>query len=185
MKRFLVSVLALILATGSFALAQQADDPASKEEVQQLFEFMHARQQTQRLMESMTQQFPAMMKATFEKLLPNATPEQRKAEDEFLRNMMLDVSKNLPYDDLLGAMVPAYQHHLTHGDIQQLKDFYSTPVAQKLQAEMPAMMAEYMQNATPIIVKWQTERIGELKKKAEEFAHSLTQQEKAKKPSKS
>ena len=62
--------------------------------------------------------------------------------------------ENMPMDEMMQAMVPAYQKHLTKGDIDNLVAFYSTPTGEKLLREMPAMMAEAMQDMMPIMTKY-------------------------------
>jgi hypothetical protein len=71
------------------------------------------------------------------------------------------------------AMLPAYQHHFTHGEIQQLISFYSSPVGKKLLTEMPAILSEYMPAAMPVIQRWQTANMAELKSSAEDYAKAL------------
>lgn len=62
--------------------------------------------------------------------------------------------ENMPMDEMMQAMVPAYQKHLTKGDIDNLVAFYSSPTGEKFLREMPAMMAEAMQDMMPIMTKY-------------------------------
>jgi len=57
-------------------------------------------------------------------------------------------------DEMMQAMVPAYQKHLTKGDIDNLVAFYSTPTGAKLLRDLPAIMAESMQDMMPIMTKY-------------------------------
>ena len=68
--------------------------------------------------------------------------------------MMDDMFDKMPMDEMMQAMVPAYQKHLTKGDIDNLVAFYSTPTGAKLLREMPSMMAEAMQDMMPIVTKY-------------------------------
>lgn len=61
--------------------------------------------------------------------------------------------ETFPTDELIQAMIPAYQHHLTKGDVDALTTFYSSARGQKILNEMPAMMAEGMQAASGIVQK--------------------------------
>ena len=61
---------------------------------------------------------------------------------------------NMPWDEMLQAMVPAYQRHFTKGDIDNLVAFYSSPTGAKLLRETPAMMAEAMQDMMPIVTRY-------------------------------
>jgi hypothetical protein len=60
--------------------------------------------------------------------------------------------QNMPMDEMLQAMIPAYQKHLTEGDINYLIAFYSSPTGAKLVRELPEMMAEGMQEMMPILI---------------------------------
>src|ERR1700687_673232 len=62
--------------------------------------------------------------------------------------------QNMPMDEMTQAMVPAYQKHLTKGDIDNLVAFYSSPTGAKLLREMPSMLAEAMQSMMPIMTKY-------------------------------
>ena len=71
-----------------------------------------------------------------------------------IASMMDDMFQNMPMDEMMQAMVPAYQKHLTKGDIDNLVAFYSTPTGAKLLREMPSMLAETMQSMMPIMTKY-------------------------------
>ncbi|WP_233843118.1 DUF2059 domain-containing protein [Dyella sp. 2HG41-7] len=49
-------------------------------------------------------------------------------------------------EQLLTAMIPAYQHHFTAEEVEGLIKFYKSPLGQKLVAQMPATMAEAAQS---------------------------------------
>jgi hypothetical protein len=57
-------------------------------------------------------------------------------------------------DEIVETMVPAYQKHLTKGDIDNLVAFYSSPTGAKVLREMPAIMAEAMQDMMPTLSKY-------------------------------
>jgi hypothetical protein len=60
--------------------------------------------------------------------------------------------------------------------MQELIQFYSSPLGKKLLAEMPAILTEYMQAATPIIQKWTNSQMAGLQATAEDFAKKLKAQ---------
>jgi hypothetical protein len=83
--------------------------------------------------------------------------------------------KNMPWDDMMQAMMPAYQKHFTRGDIQSLMAFYSSPTGQKMLRELPAIMGESMQAMTPIVEKY----MESVKQQVDdEFAQALKQSSK-------
>ena len=71
-----------------------------------------------------------------------------------IASMMDDMFQNMPMDEMMQAMVPAYQKHLTKGDIDNLVAFYSSPTGAKLLREMPSMLAEAMQSMMPVMTKY-------------------------------
>jgi len=68
--------------------------------------------------------------------------------------IMDDMFANMPMDEMMQAMIPAYQKHLTKGDIDNLVAFYSTPTGAKLLQDMPEILAEAMQEMMPIMTKY-------------------------------
>jgi hypothetical protein len=53
--------------------------------------------------------------------------------------------KEMPIDEMVDAIVPIYQKHLTKVDLAAVTAFYSSPSGQKILKEMPAIMSEAMQ----------------------------------------
>ncbi|RDS86587.1 DUF2059 domain-containing protein [Dyella psychrodurans] len=49
-------------------------------------------------------------------------------------------------EQLIKAMIPAYQHHFTADEVAGLIKFYRSPLGQKLVSEMPATMTEAAQS---------------------------------------
>jgi hypothetical protein len=68
--------------------------------------------------------------------------------------MLDEMLANMPWDEMVQAMVPSYQKHFTKGDIDNLVTFYSAPTGAKVLREMPALTAEAMQAMTPIMTKY-------------------------------
>jgi hypothetical protein len=65
--------------------------------------------------------------------------------------MMNDMMKDMPFDEMMQAMVPTYQKHFTKGDIDALVAFYTSPTGQKLLRETPAITGEAMTAMMPIL----------------------------------
>ncbi len=68
-----------------------------------------------------------------------------------MNKMMDDMMKDMPFDEMMQAMVPSYQKHLTKGDVDSLVAFYSSPTGQKVLRELPAIMGEAMEAMMPIM----------------------------------
>src|SRR5579863_8438472 len=67
---------------------------------------------------------------------------------------MADLIKGMPSDQIVDAMTPTYQKHFTKGDIDAMNAFYSSPVGQKVLAELPSVLQEGNQAAMPILSKY-------------------------------
>lgn len=147
-------LLALVcLAFSLPVLAQNADDPASTDDVVQLLQTMRSHDMIQRTMEAMQKPMHQIYHQEFlnqkDKLPPDFEARMSKLMDEMLKNM--------PFDDMMQAMVPAYQKHFTHGDVTALNTFYSSPVGQKFLQETPVVTGEAMQAMVPIMSRYQAQ----------------------------
>ena len=149
MKRCAFAIfVCLFFASISFAQQNAADARASKEDIEKYLDTMHARDLAMFTMNAMTKQMHQMIHSQLEKQ-PNLPPDFEARMDKTMDDMI----KDFPIDEMIQAMVPAYQRHLTKGDVDALTAFYSTPTGQKVLKEMPAMTADAMQSASGVIQK--------------------------------
>jgi hypothetical protein len=172
MKRFLVAAL-LFLAFGGNILAQQtaADDPATKEDAERYLQAIHSPDMMKQMVEAMSKSVHQMVHDQFMK-----DKDKLPADFEARTNKMIDdMMRDMPFDEMMQAMVPVYQKHFTKGDIDAFVAFYSTPTGQKMLREMPAIAAEAMQSVVPVMRK-QMEAMTERVQK--EVAESLKQSQK-------
>jgi len=161
MKRiFLALTACLVFALPGVAQQSPADAPASKEDVQKYLDVMHSREMMTKMMDAMSKPMHQMMHEQYlkdkDKLPPDFEARMNKIMDDYM--------KNLPVEEMLQAMVPAYQKHFTKGDIDGLVAFYSSPTGQKVIQELPAITAEAMQSMMPIMrkqIEVMTERMQE------------------------
>jgi hypothetical protein len=152
MRAFLVATL--FLALGAPMVAQTSDnEPASKDDVILYLRTMHSHDMMQKLMEVQSQSMQRMMKDQLRKAGTTLPPDF----DARMQKMMEELVKNMPTDEITQAMIPAYQQHFTKGDIQAMNAFYSSPVGQKVLEELPAVMQQGMQAATPVISQYLSE----------------------------
>src|SRR5689334_9117323 len=77
--------------------------------------------------------------------------------DSTMKKAMDDLVKQMPIDDIVQAMIPAYQKHFTKTEIEAMNNFYSSPVGQKVLQELPAVIQEGNQAAMPIIGQYLTD----------------------------
>lgn len=139
LRRFVVFVC--VLSGVCVAQTSQVNGSVpSKEEVLKFLEVLHIRPQLTQYFESMAQQAKLGAEEGFKQKVPDATPAQLAEVDRFAEGLF----KDMPVDEMIDAMVPIYQRHLTKEDLEGILAFYASPVGQKLQREQPAMMEEGM-----------------------------------------
>jgi hypothetical protein len=112
----------------------------SRVDVVKFMELMQVRARVVQMMDGIAKQARLGAEEGFKQHVPNATPEQLAKVDALADTIF----KGMPVDDMVDAMVPIYQKHLTKSDLAAIIAFYSSPVGQKLLKEQPAMMAEAM-----------------------------------------
>lgn len=150
MRRFLLAMI-LCFTFSLGALAQPTDEtPATKEDIQKYFDVVHSREMASKTMEAMLKPLHQMIHGDYIK------DKDKLPEDyeERMTKRMDDMLRNIPFDEMMQAMIPAYQKHFTKGDIDALLAFYSSPTGQKLLRELPAIMAESMQSMMPVMRKY-------------------------------
>lgn len=148
MRAFLLAALCVVLYAPAFA--QTADsDPATKDDVILYLETMHSNDMIRKMME--------VMSNSMQQSMHDELAKQKGLPADFdarMRKWLDDLMKNMPVDDIDQAMIPAYQKHFTHGDIEAMNAFYSSPVGQKVLHELPDVMQEGMQAMRPALNKY-------------------------------
>jgi hypothetical protein len=175
MKNFLVTLL-LCLALCATGLAQNpADQPATKADVDRYLEAIHSHEMMDQMVVAMSKPIQKMLHEQYEK-----NKDKLPADFEARTSKELeDLLKDMPWDDMLQAMVPAYQKHFTKGDMDALTAFYSSPTGQKVMREMPGLMADSMEIMMPMVNK-HVEKVAH--QMEEEVLATVKQAEKPKAP---
>jgi hypothetical protein len=151
MKRLVLVVAAVFfLSWSGFAQTSADDTPATKADVERYFQIAKSHDVMKKMMASMAQSLQQMTHEQYVKH-QDELPAGYEAK---MNAMMDDMLNNMPMDEMMQAMVPAYQKHFTRGDIDNLVAFYSTPTGAKLLREMPSVTAEAMQDVMPIVTKY-------------------------------
>ncbi len=166
MKRVLIVFAGLALnafAFSTLALAQNADDPASRDDVILLLRTMHSHDMMRRTMEVQS----ASMQKLFHDMILKDTGKVPPDFDARFKKAMTDMLNGMPTDDLVQAMIPAYQKHFTQGDITAMNAFYSSPVGEKVLEELPDVMRDGMEAALPLLSKYLDEAQNKMKRDLE------------------
>jgi uncharacterized protein len=148
MKHFLIAAfLCLSFACSGLAQDTAADAPATKEDVERYLQVVHSQDMMRKMMDAMVK---SMQQMTHDRYLKDK--DKLPADFEARTNKMMDdMMKDMPFDEMIQAMVPAYQKHFTKGDMDSLLAFYTSPTGQKLLRELPAITAESMTAMMPIM----------------------------------
>lgn len=141
----------------------------SRDEVLKFMEVLRIKPQLTQYFAGVAKQAKLGAEEGFKQKIPDATPAQIAEVDKFAENLF----KDMPVDEMIDAMVPIYQKHLTKEDISAILAFYSSPVGQKLQHEQPAMMQEGMQVGGEIGRR----RLGTMMQQMDDFIAKLAEQQ--------
>ena len=148
MKHILIGII-LCLSIACSGLAQDTglNAPALKEDVERYLQAVHSQDMMRKMMDAMTK---SMQQMNHDRYLKDK--DKLPADFEARTNKMMDdMTKDMPFDEMMQAMVPTYQKHFTKGDMDGLVTFYTSPTGQKLLREMPAITAEAMTAIMPIM----------------------------------
>jgi uncharacterized protein len=118
-------------------------DAPSREQILKFFDVLQVRRNMQIAIDGMREQMKSGAEQGFRHKLPNATAEQIHQ----MQAMVDDAFSEISYDELIDAMVPVYQRHLSKSDIDGILAFYASPAGLKLLHEQPAIMRESMEAA--------------------------------------
>ena len=170
MRRVFIAVL--VCASLACTLYAQSDStaPASKADIQRLFDAMHTRQMVHQITNSMSQ---PMQQMAHDQCQKNSDKMPADCEQR-LTAMMDNMFSNMPWDEMIDAMMPAYQKHFTTGDIDAFVAFYTSPAGKKLLGELPAITTESMQDMMPIMRRYMETVQSQIEAQAAEMAKAKT-----------
>ena len=135
-------VLFCLLAIPTFGQQTAVTNgPATKEQILKFMDLMQVKARMGQMFDGMQTQARIGAEEGFKQKVPHATAEQLAKVDAIAD----EVFNGFPIDELLDAIVPIYQKHLTKSDLDAIIGFYSSPAGQRFIQEVPAMMSEAMQ----------------------------------------
>ena len=168
MRRVIIFlVLSLSISTAVFAQAA-SDQPATREDVERYLTVMHSREMATKLIDSMAGPMHQMIHEQYAKNADKLPPDFEVR----MNRMMDDMFKEMPWDQMIDAMIPSYQKHFTKGDLDALVAFYSTPTGQKILRELPAVTGEAMQAMIPMLQQQMTKMNDRMQREVAEMIKS-------------
>lgn len=149
-RSLLIVCLVVCMSVPAVFARTQSAEPASRDEVLQLFDVMNA---TQGIKEMQARMVPVLA-AQFVRDMQRNNPALPPAEVSKLVEQFRSLVEKMPQDKLADVMVNAYQRHFSSPEIQQLTAFYQSAIGQKLLRETPQISTEYLQEAMPIMEEY-------------------------------
>jgi hypothetical protein len=151
MRRHVCAIAFLLVLASGLGMPQAATGPdvPSKQDVLRLLDLLQVKARMVQMLDGFKSGMKAGAEAGLKQHLPNATPEQVAKVDALADAVLQDI----PVDEMMEAMIPIYQRHLTKTDLDSIIAFYSSPAGQRLLKEQPAMMAEGMKAGQDIMLK--------------------------------
>ena len=154
MKTILAATVVFLLAcTPASSQQNSGTSPASKQDVEQLLTVTGARERIQQLWAQMGDQIAMTAAESYRMKHPDATPMQLHKVAQIASKSFQSSLSVVSVDELIDVIIPVYQKHLTHADMQGILAFYNSPPGKKYLKEQPAMQAESMQALQPVIRK--------------------------------
>jgi len=146
-------------------------EPASREDVQNLFAILKLDRMMQVTMSAAAEQ----MKTNLPELMKQQNIE---IPNEQLDAMAEDIFHDYPMQAVSDSMIPVYQKHLNKVDVANILAFYQTATGQKMLNEMPEMSKEAMQAANPVMRQW----MSTMMQRMQDRAHTIVEQNASQKP---
>jgi hypothetical protein len=167
MRKLTIATLLFLTAVSTLGAAQQSSDAdvPDKAEVVKFLDLMHARQQMVQVLDGMAKSMRQGAEDSFKQRVPDATPEQLAKLDKICDTIL----GAMPIDEMVDAIVPIYQRHLSRTDLAAISAFYSSATGQKILNEMPSILSESMQVGGEIGRKAVAAKSQELDRQMEEL----------------
>lgn len=169
----LVMLISASLCAPGFA-QQPASNAATKQDVEQLLTLTGVKERMHQMWAQMGQQMALTAAESFHLKNPDATPLQVRKVQQVVEKSFQNSVAVLSPDELINAVVPIYQKHLSHSDIQAIIAFYNTDAGKRFLKEQPAMQTESMQAVQPIIQKHLPEMQAAAEKAVQQTLHPYT-----------
>ncbi len=146
MKRTLLAVICILTFTSTVALADQASE---KQAVLKMLEITNARNMADQVMKSME----AMMDSQFQEAAVQLSPEGRKELDAVREDSVNWLRDNLSWDQMKDMYVDIYTQVFTEDEINQLVQFYQSPLGRTMLEKMPELLRLTLEKSQALVQK--------------------------------
>jgi len=170
MNRAHAIFVVLISTLWTFAAYAQQIDAATPEDIERMLQVTGTRDRLQAMLGTMAQQTAKHAAENFKQKNPDASQADVQKAAQAAGERAQAMLRAMPVDEMVQAMVPIYQKHLSHSDVKAIIEFYSSPTGQKLLKESNAMVLESMQAASTVVQKHMPEIEAQADKAAQQTA---------------
>jgi|AntAceMinimDraft_17_1070374.scaffolds.fasta_scaffold04442_5 hypothetical protein len=169
MKRSILFIPLALFTSFSSLLAAEADVP-SEDSIKELLELM----ETEKILEQTMEQMEQIMQVTVAQSMQGQSMSAEDQEDvsEMQSTMMEWLSEELNYDFLLEMYIPAYKETFNQLEVDQLIEFYESPVGKMFVKKQPQLMQSFMQRYQKQIGPMMQRFQGKLQENLEEITSS-------------
>ncbi len=147
---------------------------ATRKDVEQMLIQTGVKERMHQMWAQMGQQMAVTAAQSYHLRNPDATPMQVHKVQQVVEKSLQGSMSVVSTDELINAIIPIYEKHLSHADMQAIIAFYNTDVGKRYLKEQPAMQAESMQAVQPIIQKHLPEMQAAAEKAVQQTLHPYT-----------
>ncbi|MGE9290056.1 MAG: DUF2059 domain-containing protein [Puniceicoccales bacterium] len=142
MKTLWTSLPLLFLSAFSLLQAEESQTP-TEDSIIELLELM----ETEKILDQTMVQMEQLMEVSINQAVQGQSLDEneRKQLDQTRKTMTEWLQEELNYDFLLQMYIPAFEETFTQTEVNQLIEFYSSPVGQMFVKKQPQLMQSFMQ----------------------------------------
>ncbi len=146
MKRIFLAVICIVMLTSTVATADQAGE---KKAVLKMLEITNARNMSVQIMKSME----AMMDRQFQTETVKLSPKGQEALMAIRKDTVKWLQENFSWDQMKDMYVDIYTQVFTEDEINQLVQFYQSPLGKKMLAKMPELIRLTFEKSQALVQK--------------------------------
>ncbi len=162
MKRLLIAAICVLAFTSGPAFA---DEASKRKAVLDLLEVTNVRG----LLDQTTKNIETRMRQQFEAASAGFPPEGREEMKAVQKDFMRWVSEVMSWEQMRDMYVDIYAQVFTEDEINEILQFYRTPLGQKMISKMPEVVQKSMQKSQSYVQKIMPELVEKLKKALEDL----------------
>lgn len=143
MKKYWIVIVGVLVLAGTTTFA---DEASQRKAALKLLEVTNSQKILDQMMASMEQMMTSQFKAM------NLPPEGREAAEEARKESLAMLRDILSWEQMRDLYVDIYSEVFTEGELNQLVEFYQSPLGARLLEKMPEVMQKSMQKTQAVMM---------------------------------